>query len=290
MSRQGNVDINRGPPVAIISGGGSLPFAVADAANRHNRRAVLLALRGFADAERVEAYPHHWVGLGEINRIQALANQEGCRDLVFIGAVVRPSIRDLRIDFGALGLLPRLIRLLRSGDSGLLSGVIEYAEERGFAVVGAQDIAPEILMPEGPLGHIRPTSDQSADIARGLELLHAIGPFDVGQAAVLADGRALAIEGAGGTDEMLAHLADLRRRGRVHGAGGVLVKAPKPTQDRRIDLPTIGPRTIEGAAQAGLVGVAVAAGEALIAEADRIQAVADAARIFVVGISRPGAP
>jgi UDP-2,3-diacylglucosamine hydrolase len=106
---------------------------------------------------------------------------------------------------------------------------------------------------------------------------------------VVANGCVLAVEGAGGTDELLAHVADLRRRGRIRGAGGVLVKAPKPSQDRRIDLPTIGPRTIEGAAGAGLVGIAVSAGEALIAEPDRIQAAADAARIFVVGVSRAGA-
>jgi UDP-2,3-diacylglucosamine hydrolase len=273
-----------GFPIGIVSGGGSLPFAVADAAARHDRRAILFALRGCADVEKVAAYPHHWLGLGQIDRLCRLARQESCDDLVFIGTVVRPALRDLRLDFGSLALLPRLVGIFRGGDGHLLAGVAGFFEQRGFRVVGAHEVAPEILMPEGTLGRFQPSESHQGDIAHGLALLRAIGQFDVGQATIVASSHVLAVEGAGGTDEMLAQVAELRRKGRIRSTGGVLVKAPKPDQDRRIDLPTIGPQTIAGAADAGLAGIAVVAGEVIIAEPDRVTQAADRARIFIVGL------
>jgi UDP-2,3-diacylglucosamine hydrolase len=276
--------VHDGCPIGIVSGGGSLPFAVADAAARHDRRAVLFALRGYADAEKVAAYPHHWVDLGQINRLCRLARQERCRDLVFIGTVVRPTVRQLRLDFGALALLPRLVEMFRGGDSHLLSGVASHFEQLGFNVVGAHEVAPEILMPEGTVGRFQPSASNRSDIALGLALLRAIARFDVGQAAIVADGYVLAVEAAEGTDEMLAQVAELRRKGRIRSSGGVLVKAPKSGQDRRIDLPTIGPLTVAGAARAGLVGIAVIAREGILAEPDRVAQVADRERIFIVGL------
>jgi hypothetical protein len=273
-----------GCAIGIVSGGGSLPFAVADAAAQHGRRAVLFALRGCADAEKVAAYPHHWIGVGQVYRLCRLARRERCEDLVFIGTLVRPALWQLRLDFGALSLLPRLVRLFRGGDDHLLSGVADFFEEQGFKVVGAHEVAPEILMPEGTLGRFRPSESNRSDIVRGLALLRATGPYDVGQSTIVADNHILAVEAADGTDEMLAHIAELRRRGRVRTPGGVLIKAPKPDQDRRIDLPTIGPQTIAGVALAGLAGIAAVAGEAIIAEPDRVAQAADRARIFVVGI------
>jgi DUF1009 family protein len=271
-------------PVGIVSGGGSLPFAVADAAARDDRRAVLFALRGCADAERVAPYPHHWIGLGQINRLCRLAKQEGCGDLVFIGAVVRPAVWQLQLDFGALALMPRLVRMFRGGDGHLLGGVASFFEKRGFRVVGAHEVAPQILMPQGSIGRFQPGARDYGDIALGLALLRAIGQFDVGQATIVAGAHVLAVEAAEGTDEMLAQVAELRRKGRIRASGGVLVKAPKPSQDRRLDLPTIGPRTIEGAVRAGLVGIAAVAGDAIMSEAETVRQAADRERLFVVGV------
>ena len=255
-------------PLAIICGGGSLPFAVAEAARRQGRPVILFALRGSADPRRVGDYPHHWIGPGQAGRFLRLSRELGVRDVVMIGTVTRPAFSQVRLDWRALLLLPRLIKLFRGGDDHLLSGMARLFEEHGFRLVGAHEIAPEILMPQGRLGAREPSAGDHADIARGLELLHAIGPFDIGQAVVVADGRVLAIEAAEGTDEMLARLAALREQGRVRfpAATGVLVKAPKPRQDRRVDLPSIGPRTVEGAARAGLAGIAVVAGSVIVAE------------------------
>jgi DUF1009 family protein len=273
-----------GAPLAIVCGGGSLPFAVAEAARRQGRGVVLFALRGWADPGRVASYPHHWVRFGQLGRFCRAARREGCRDVVFIGSVVRPSLWQVWPDLAAMRLLPRIIAMFRGGDDHLMSGIMQVFEECGFRPVGAHEIAPEILMPEGAVGRFQPSESNRADIALGLALLRAIGRFDVGQATIVADGHVLAVEAAEGTDEMLAQVAELRRKGRIRSAGGVLVKAPKPGQDRRIDLPTIGPQTVAGAARAGLAGIAVVAGEAIMAEAGQVTQAADRERIFIVGM------
>ena len=270
--------------LAVICGGGSLPFAVADAAGRRGRRVVLFALRGWADPQRVAAYRHHWIRLGQVGRFRRLAREEGCRDVVAIGSVIRPALWQLRPDLGTIRLLPRVARMFHGGDAHLLAGVASLLEEHGFRLVAAQEFAPDILMPEGTIGMRQPSEGARRDIAHGLALLRATGPFDVGQAVVVADHNILAVEAAEGTDQMLARVAELRRSGRVGVGGGVLVKAPKLGQDRRIDLPTIGPQTIEGAAGAGLEGLALMAGSSFVAEPERIATLADRARLFVFGV------
>jgi UDP-2,3-diacylglucosamine hydrolase len=272
-------------PLAIICGGGNFPLAVADAAMRSGRPVVLFPLRGWADPISVDRYRHHWVGLAQFGRFCRLARQEGCRDVVIIGLVIRPSPRQLRPDFATLRLLPRIVRLFRGGDDHLLSGIARIFEEHGFRVLGAHEAAPAILVPEGALGQHRPTPRELADAHRGLALLAAMGPFDVGQAVVVANNRVLAVEAAEGTDDMLARLADLRRAGRVGDADrGVLVKAPKPSQDRRLDLPSIGARTVERAVAAGLAGIVVAAGNVITADMEDLVRAANAAGLFIMGV------
>ena len=172
-----------------------------------------------------------------------------------------------------------------------MSGVASIAESGGLRVIGVARVAPEIFVPEGVLGRYQPSERDRSDIARALKLIAALGPFDVGQAAVVANNHVLAVEAAEGTDNMLVRIAELRRQGRVTTPPGVgvLVKAPKPGQDRRFDLPSIGPRTIENAARAGLAGVAVAAGSTIIAEAAEVTAAADREKIFVVGVREDAA-
>jgi DUF1009 family protein len=286
MSDAGAAQRTDDSPLAVICGGGTLPFAVADAVGERGRRVVLFAIRGWADPQRVAAYPHHWASFGQFGWFCRVAQREGCRDVVLIGSVVRPAIWKIRPDFKTLRLLPRIVGLLRGGDDRLLKGVAAIFEEHGFRLVGAHEIAPHILIPEGPLGRERPKARDHADIATALALLDATSPFDVGQAVVVADARVLAIEAAEGTDRMLARIAELRQSGRIAAATGrgVLVKAAKRGQDRRVDLPSIGPRTVEGAARAGLAGIAVVAGSTIIAEPALTGAAADRERLFVIGM------
>jgi UDP-2,3-diacylglucosamine hydrolase len=274
-------------PLAIICGGGALPFAVADAVIRRGRGVVLFPVRGWVDPQAVARYPHHFIHLGRYGEFRRYAKAAGCRDIVMIGTVLRPALRQIRFDWEALRELPAIIRMFRGGDNHLLSILARLFEERGFKLVGAHEVAPEILMPQGPIGQRAPSQRDRADIARGVALLAAMGPFDVGQAVAVADNYVLAVEAAEGTDGLLARIAALRAEGRVRGAvgTGVLVKVPKPRQDRRFDLPTIGPATVAGAARAGLAGIAVMAGAAIVAEPAEVGAAADRAGIFVTGIA-----
>src|SRR5258708_6562827 len=264
-------DAERGP-IAIICGGGSFPGAVAEAIVRGGRQPVMFALKGWADVKVVERYPHHWIAIGQLGRFFRLAQAEHCKEVLFIGTLLRPPLKQVRLDWQTIRLLPRIARAFRGGDDPLLSGIASMAGQGGLRVIGVRDVAPEVFVPEAGLGPPQPSERDRSDIARGMTLIAAVGPFDVGQAAVVADNNVLAVEAAEGTDNMLARMADLRRQGRVPTPPGVgvLVKAPKPGQDRRFDLPSIGPRTIEGAARAGLAGVAVAAGSAIIAEAAEV--------------------
>lgn len=277
----------RGGTVGIICGGGVLPAAVAEAVLRAGRDVYLLPIKGWADSASVARYRHDWIKLGQFGRLRTLARNAGCSEVVFIGNVLRPSLSMLRLDWSTLRLLPRALDALRGGDDRVLSRMARVFEEHGFRVVGAHELAPDILVPEGVLGRVAPSARQWDDALRGLDLIDAIGRFDIGQAVVVADNHVLAVEAAEGTDAMLMRIADLRREGRVRTApgAGVLVKAPKPQQDRRVDMPAIGPQTVEHVKRAGLGGLAVRAGEVIVAEPEAVVSAADAAGLFVIGVA-----
>lgn len=272
-------------PLAIVCGGGAFPPAVARAAEAAGRRVVMFPLRGFAGDE-VESWPHVWVHLGQFGRLTTELRRRGCRDVVFIGTVLRPRIRDLRLDFAGLRRLPRVFGMLRGGDNHLLSSVGQLFEEEGYRLLGAHEVAPGILAPAGRLGGIEPGVEDRADIDVGRRALEALSPFDVGQAVVVVNGHVVAVEAAEGTDLMLGRCTELRAVGRLKTppGRGVLVKLPKRGQDRRFDLPSLGARTVEGVAKAGLAGIAVEAGGVIVPDTEELVRAADAAGIFLVGL------
>jgi hypothetical protein len=274
-------------PVGLIAGGGVLPFAVADSLAARGMSSVLFALRGACDAREVERFRHHWISVGQLGRATKLFRAEGCRDLVFIGALTRPALSEIRLDWGTLRVATQIWAAFRGGDDHLLSGIGRILEQDGFRMVGIRDIAPDLLIPAGCLTRAAPDARAEADIARGREVLRALSPFDVGQAVVVIDGHVVGVEDIEGTDGLLARIARLREQGRVRSAAkrGVLVKAPKSGQDLRFDLPTIGARTVEGAREAGLAGIAVVAGATQIVEPQAAIAAADGAGLFVTGIA-----
>jgi len=273
-------------PLALICGGGTLPLAVADSAAKRGRDLLLFPIWGHAESAMVERYPHHWLRIGQFGAFTRLAKAAGCREVVWIGAMIRPTLWSLRPDLLAMRSLPKIIRAYRGGDNHLLTSVSALFEEQGFHLVGAHEVAPEILVPEGALGRVSASERDREDIAFGFAYLQASGAFDIGQAAVVSGKRILAVEAAEGTDQMLARVAELRTNGRigVPAGAGVLVKAPKPGQDHRFDLPSIGPRTVAGVASAGLAGIAVVSDRTVIADAESVVREADRAGIFVVGV------
>ena len=279
--------VTDGAPLAMICGGGAMPLAVAESVLKRGRAVVLFPLRGAADDLAVDRFPHHWVHVGQIGKFMRLARAAGCRDVVFIGSMVRPSLWQVHPDLKGLRVLPKVFAAFRGGDNHLLSGMASLLEQDGFRLVGAHEVAPEILVPEGVCGRVQPSAEDRDDIDVGFESLRAMSPFDIGQAVVVAGKHVLAIEAVEGTDLMLARVAEMRANGRLRAASGkgVLVKAAKATQDRRFDLPSIGPQTAVGVARAGLAGIAVIAGETIIAEPEKLIEAADRARIFVVGVA-----
>ena len=144
-------------PLAMIGGGGSLPLAGADQVASSGRRVVLFPLRGAAEGTAVERFPHHWLHIGQIGKFMRLARAEGCRDVVLIGALIRPSIWQTRPDFKALMLMPRILAAFRGGDNHLLSGMGRLLEQDGFRLLGAHEVAPEILAPENAISRVQPS-------------------------------------------------------------------------------------------------------------------------------------
>jgi DUF1009 family protein len=275
--------MREGQALGILAGGGPLPGRVAAAAAAAGRPVFLIGFEGFAEPAVLAPYPHAVVRLGAAGRILELLRAHGCRDLVLVGPVKRPSVFDLRPDMEGTRILARVGRAAFAGDDGLLAAVVRVFGEEGFTVIGAHEIITEALGPRGLLGVHEPDSQALADIERGCQVVRALGAVDVGQACVVQQGIVLCVEAIEGTDAMLARAATLRR----DGAGGVLVKLVKPGQDRRADLPTIGPGTIRAAHAAGLRGVAFEAGGTLLTDRAATIAAAEQAGLFLLGLD-PG--
>ena len=273
-------------PIGLIAAGGVMPFAVADSLVARGVSPILFALKGACDPVAVARFRHHWISVGQVGRAVKLFRAENCRDLVFIGTLVRPALSEIRLDWGTLRVVGPMLAAFRGGDDHLLSGIGRIFEKDGFRMVGIRDVAPDVLMPEGCLTRALPDDIAAADIAKGRDVLRALSPFDIGQAAIVIDGHVVAVEDIEGTDGLLARVARLRSEGRMRAkaARGVLVKAPKSGQDLRFDLPTVGPRTVEGAVKAGLAGIAIVAGNTIVVEPQGMIEAADAAGLFLTGL------
>ena len=240
----------------------------------------IVGLEGFAEPAVLAPWPHEVVRVLAVGRILAVLRAHGCQDLVLIGPVRRPSLLGLRPDAEGARILARIGRAAFAGDDGLLAAVVKVLGEEGFRVLGAHENLGEALGPAGRLSRTAPDALAMADIKRGVAVAYALGAVDVGQGCVVQQGMVLALEAAEGTDTMLGRCAALARP----GPGGVLVKLVKPGQDRRMDLPTIGPDTIHAAADAGLRGVAFEAGGTIVADREAAIAAADAAGLFLLGL------
>lgn len=267
--------------LGVIAGGGALPLRIAEACKAAGEDLFLIRLAGNADPG-LAAYPGEDCAIGEAGKIIRSLKQADCDAAVYAGIVKRPDFLSLKADWRGAALLPKIIKAAARGDGAILSVLVETLEAEGLLVVGADEVVEDVACKAGPIGQLTPTADQYADIRKAAAIIQTLGPFDVGQGAVVANGFVLAIEAAEGTDAMLDRCADLE-----NGAsrGGVLVKRPKPGQELRIDLPVIGAETVRRAAKAGLAGIAVEAGHAIVIDRAEVAALADEAKMFVFGFS-----
>lgn len=287
--------MDRGP-LGILACAGSLPIEIAEAATAAGRGVHLVGIEGFAEPG-IAAYSHQIFSLGQIGGILSSLRRAGCRQLVIAGALHRPNLLRVRVDYGFFRAIRTVLRLTRGGDDSVLRRVVRFFEGEGFEIVGVDQVAPHLLARAGAFGRVAASPAHTRAIARASELLRALGAFDIGQGAVATEDRIVAVEGVRGTDAMLDEIRRRRTEAHAHGAtdgrelaGAVLVKLPKPGQELRVDLPAIGPRTVEHAHACGLAGIVVAAGRSLVLERDQMIKMADARGLFVAGIDDAAAP
>ena len=275
--------------VGILAGGGRLPLMIAESVAARGDGVHIVAIEGEADPE-VARFPHTWVNWGQIGRMVATLRAEGATELVIAGGVTRPDLRRIRPDAGFFTSLPQIVRLLAGGDDSVLSRVVRFFEGKGLTVRGVHEVAPDLLAGDGRMGALDLGALDRADAELGFAVRQALGAVDAGQAVAVAEGKVLAIEGAEGTDAMLRRVAGLPGREASGVRRGVLAKGPKPGQELRVDMPAIGPRTVEQAAAAGLAGVVVEAGAVLVLDRAEAIRLADAAGCALYGLEPARSP
>jgi UDP-2,3-diacylglucosamine hydrolase len=274
--------------IGILAGGGRLPLTIAESVIERGGSVHIVAIEGEADAS-IARFPHTWVNWGQVGRMVSTFRKRADA-MVIAGSVRRPDLWKLRPDWGFLFSLPQILEMMAGGDDSVLSRVVRFFEAKGIAVRGAHEVAPGLLVLGGPAGALSLDRQGLADAELGFAVRAALGALDAGQAVVTEGGKVLAIEGAEGTDAMLRRVAGLRGARAGAAPSGVLAKGPKPGQELRVDMPAIGPRTVEGAAAAGLAGVGVEAGAVLLLDRAAAVAAADACSIAIEGLTSEHVP
>jgi len=273
--------------VAVIAGSGRLPVDVALGLAAHGHSPVIVEIKGETDrAPELANFETERIGLGEFAKVFPRLKRRGVTHIVLAGGIARrPALSEIRINLTLLRHLPSVLAALARGDDGLLSIMVREIEGEGVKVLGAHEILPELLAIEGPMTRVEPRRGDWRDLDAAYFAARAIGALDIGQGTVAIGGRVVAVEGIEGTDGLLQRVSDLRGHGRLAGkTRGVLVKCAKPGQELRADLPTIGPATVDMAHAAGLAGIGVEAGHALVLDYAGLVARANALGLFVVGL------
>lgn len=258
--------------LAILACGGALPVRLAEA----YPDALCYTLKGVPHELGDRAEEHQVEKLGGLFASMKAA---GVERMVMAGALTRPALDPTALDAETMQLVPRIMAAMQGGDDGLLRVVIGLFEDQGFAVLGAHELLPDLTATD-ELKIGTPDEQDHRDAARAWDILSALSPLDVGQGCVVAGGQALGIETIQGTDALLRFVAETPERLRL-GAKGVYVKAAKRGQDLRVDMPAIGPRTIDGVIKAGLAGLVIEAGRVLILEREATLCAVEEAGLFL---------
>jgi UDP-2,3-diacylglucosamine hydrolase len=258
-------------PIGLIAGSGRLPVLFAEAAERAGRTVVAVAHEGETDPALSAAA---WVKVGQLGRIAEVLREAGVSEAVLCGGIRKPKLFDIRPDWLGLKVLARMRTF---GDDAALRAIAEALEEEGLRIVSPLPLVPELLIRRGPLGKRRLDDEQRADAITGLSAARTVGEADIGQTVVVKRGVVLAVEAVEGTDACIA-------RGGALGAGAVVVKARKPQQDDRFDVPAIGPGTVAACAAAGCSALAVEADTTLVLDRGALIEKADGAGIAVEGV------
>ena len=266
--------------LAIVAGGGRLPWLLRESCQLTGREYIFLAVEGEVRSN-CPFVPDKWIRLGQWGANLDFLRSKQIKEIVFAGTIKKPNLKELQLDSRGAAFMTRLGFSWLGADS-ILSTVLKELESEGFDVISPDSLLTDILSKEGAYGKVLPSKEDMRDIQRGINVIKKIGELDIGQAVVIQDGIVIGVEAIEGTDEMLRRckiLLDAKK-------SGVLVKFSKPGQERRIDLPTIGIKTIEIASESGIKGIAIEAGGALVINSKDVSRIADELGLFVFGVKR----
>lgn len=264
--------------IGLIAGQGDLPVQIIEQCLSENIPIVAVAFEQQTSPQTVSSIPHIWLKLGTVAPLLNFFHDQKVTHVVMAGAIKRPSLSELSLDWTGTKLLAKL-GLNSLGDDGLLTAIIKYMESQGFAVLGSTDLLNDLTVPQKCLTGIQPTEEELFDIKVARDILEKLGQADVGQALVIQQGLVLGVEAIEGTEKLIERVNDYRRQGRKP----ILVKMSKPQQNLKVDLPTIGIDTVSQCAQADFAGIAVEAGKTQILKRDEAIALANQKGIFILG-------
>ena len=269
-------------PLGIVAGSGNLPRQLILRCTEEGRSVFVVAVEGETDAATVEHVPHIWLRIGAVGHAIESMRSAGVCDIVFAGKIGRPKFSSLKPDALGAKLIAKLGLSLFGGDSAIFKTILSFFEAEGFRILGISDIMQGMVAPRGAIGAHLPGHQAMEDITKGIIIAHSIGEMDIGQAIIIKHSLVLGVEAAEGTDALIERCAKLTDE----SEGGVLIKACKPIQEQRVDLPTIGKRTVELVHKAGFSGIALEAGHSLLADRAETIRTADELGIFLFGFTK----
>ena len=273
--------------IGIVAGHGSLPKELAEYLRAIGHEPFLIGIES-ENVPWIGEYQHQVFAWGELGQFFKYLKKNNIKQVLFAGGMTRPVLKFKNMDWGGILSLSQVLAFMIGGDNSLLTGLIKLFAKNGVEVVGAHEIMPTLLATSGAIVGRKPPRKSMKNIEKAFEACKKLGELDIGQAAVAVGGRVVAVEGIEGTDGMLERIATMRSSGRLYESGqfGVLVKTMKPGQDMRVDLPAIGPKTIDGIVRAGLRGVAIEGGHSLILERNNTLQAAKKNGVFVYGLEQ----
>lgn len=274
--------------IGLIAGGRDLPLHVAKSVEQSGDRLTVIEIDPDCSPGQFEGAKR--LPIAKFGKVLKIMEKAGVTHVCLAGQVGRPDFASFKPDMSAMRYLPGTLKAAKEGDDALMRHVMGIFEARGFEIISAQTLCQTLLLGAGPIGLHSISAEQRADAQRAMEVAELIGQKDIGQGAVVVNGVVLAVEAQEGTDSMLERVAQLPGaiRGDALLRAGVLAKRLKPGQDNRVDLPTIGPRTVKLSAAAGLAGIIADAGEAFVIDRAETVRLADEHGLFVVGLPKGG--
>ena len=265
--------------LGILAGNGTMPKEVIEHCKATGRDFFVVGIEPYIITDVLHNVPHILIKIGEFGKIIKNFQINQVKEIVFAGGIRRPSYKEFIPDWEGAKLMTKLA-IKKMGDDDIFRAIINEIETKGFKVVGVHEVMPQILLSEGVHSKTKPTKEDMEDIQIGIKVAKTLGAVDVGQACVVQEGIILAVEAREGTDNMLERILPLKRSGKAP----ILVKMVKPGQEMRVDLPTIGPKTIESMKKNGVKGIALEIGGTIFLEKEKVIKMVDEAKIFIVGV------